>query len=473
VHKSWVAALSPDGKTAVIGSWDGHEAQLCNAATGAPLGAPLQHQGRVEAAVFSPDGRMLLTGCKDQAARLWHVADGRLHGRPLVHPAAVSAVAFSPDGQTVLIGCEDSTARFWDTATGKPLGPPLHHQLVGSKSYADRIREVVFSPVGRSALTATAEGNLRSWAVPVDLTQVPVERVAAWVQSLTDRNLDATGVAGWQTPEGWRECQGRLRQLGGAPLPGEDNLAWHRREARACLRDMFWYAAAWHLDRLIPAEPKQWQHYADRGQAHQQLGQNDQAIADYTQAIALGAGDAEIWRKRGLARKALRRWDEARADFSAAIQRNSKDHEAYYQRGLVHAALNDADKAAADQAAAFGLAPEHYAREPREQGSQRMAKREWRAAIADFTRALTIHSADLWSLYSRGQCYANLGRHEEAIADFKEIIRLEADHATDLSRPLVRQAHMALIKIYEEQERWPEAECQYRLGIASEVNNPG
>ena len=37
-------------------------------------------------------------------------------------------MAFSPDGKTILTGCKDKTARLWDAATGQPVGSPLQHE---------------------------------------------------------------------------------------------------------------------------------------------------------------------------------------------------------------------------------------------------------------------------------------------------------------------------------------------------------
>ena len=53
---------------------------------------------------FSPDGCTALTGSYDGTARLWDVATGQQKGPPLKHDYPVWTVAFSPDGRTVLTG---------------------------------------------------------------------------------------------------------------------------------------------------------------------------------------------------------------------------------------------------------------------------------------------------------------------------------------------------------------------------------
>jgi len=48
-------------------------ARVWEADTGKPVGAPLQHQGMVLAAAFSPDGHRVVTASYDGKVRVWEV----------------------------------------------------------------------------------------------------------------------------------------------------------------------------------------------------------------------------------------------------------------------------------------------------------------------------------------------------------------------------------------------------------------
>jgi WD40 repeat protein/tRNA A-37 threonylcarbamoyl transferase component Bud32 len=155
-HQDRVGAVaySPDGKRIATGSKD-NTARLWDAATGGPIGQPLEHRGRVKAVAFSPDGRALLTGSEDGTARLWDSATGKPVSHPLEHQGGVDEVAFSPDGRTLLTASRDLTARLWRVSTGEPIGPPLQHQALP--------RAVAFSPAGEIAVTAGWDGKVRLW----------------------------------------------------------------------------------------------------------------------------------------------------------------------------------------------------------------------------------------------------------------------------------------------------------------------
>ena len=50
---------------------------------------------------FSPDGRLLVSGCYDNSVRLWSVATGQQLKKFTGHSRSVTSVAFSPDGRSI------------------------------------------------------------------------------------------------------------------------------------------------------------------------------------------------------------------------------------------------------------------------------------------------------------------------------------------------------------------------------------
>jgi hypothetical protein len=132
------------------------------------------HTNSVTAVVFSPDGTRVLTGSRDNTARLWDAASGKPIATLAGHTASVTAVAFSPDGTRVLTGSEDNTARLWDAASGKPIAT-----LAGHTSW---VTAVVFSPDGTRVLTGSRDNTARLWrlfkTVPdlIDTVRVSVPR---------------------------------------------------------------------------------------------------------------------------------------------------------------------------------------------------------------------------------------------------------------------------------------------------------
>src|SRR5439155_26742541 len=93
-----------------------------------PLRAVLPHADMVRGAAFSRDGRLFLTGCWDNTARLWKAGTAEPVGQPWPHPDRVNAVAFSPDGKTAATACHDGTVWLWDVATGRLLDRPPMRQ---------------------------------------------------------------------------------------------------------------------------------------------------------------------------------------------------------------------------------------------------------------------------------------------------------------------------------------------------------
>ncbi len=158
VHKKIVnwCEFSPDGTKIVTASGDA-TAQVWDAATGEPIGAPMQHKEAVLVASFSADGKRIVTASLDGTSVVWDASNGRPVAGPLVHAKAVQHAAFSPDSQRVVTASQDGTARVWDASTGQPVTPPLNHETNSAVWHA------VFSPDGRSVVTSSADTTARIW----------------------------------------------------------------------------------------------------------------------------------------------------------------------------------------------------------------------------------------------------------------------------------------------------------------------
>ena len=148
------AAFSPDGKWVVTAS-DDHTARIWDTATGAPIGQPLLHAGAVWSASFSPDGKWVVTASSDHTARLWDAATGAPLGKALAHNGRVYSAMFSPDGARVVTASGDNAARIWDAVTGAPIGAPMHHD--------DSVYDAEFSPDGKRIVTASNDDTARVW----------------------------------------------------------------------------------------------------------------------------------------------------------------------------------------------------------------------------------------------------------------------------------------------------------------------
>lgn len=161
------------------------------------------HRGEVHTVRYSPDGKLMATGCEDGTIRVWDPETGELDKALIGHDGAVRDLSWAPDSRQLASGSVDDTVRVWDVPSGRetqetevdnPSGLPLF---------------VSFSPDGKTLAYGGADEEIHLWDIEADDTRT-LEGPAEGVQSVTWAGDGKTLVAAnanktltvWDVPSG-------------------------------------------------------------------------------------------------------------------------------------------------------------------------------------------------------------------------------------------------------------------------------
>jgi COMPASS component SWD3 len=104
--------LSPDGIILAVSNLYG-QMQLISLTTGKILANLKGHTDVVETMIFSPYGRVLITGAKDKYVKFWSVHSGHEIHSIQAHQKAITGLALTRDHKQVITVSEDYTVKRW------------------------------------------------------------------------------------------------------------------------------------------------------------------------------------------------------------------------------------------------------------------------------------------------------------------------------------------------------------------------
>ena len=160
-HKRMVVAavLSPCG-TYVASAGDRGFVRLWHATTGQELAQLPGQPERQHALAFAPDSSLIAVAALDGTAHLYAIPSGQ-HLATIAHSRQIDALAFDHDGARLLSGARDQTARLWRLrrdASSTSLAASEVRTFVG---HGGEVTHVVFDASGQFAATGGNDGVLR------------------------------------------------------------------------------------------------------------------------------------------------------------------------------------------------------------------------------------------------------------------------------------------------------------------------
>jgi tetratricopeptide (TPR) repeat protein len=184
------------------------------------------------------------------------------------------------------------------------------------------------------------------------------------------------------------------------------------------------------MDVLVQRYPDQSLAWQSRGLVYAELGNAVQSVADFTEAIRLNPGNADLYNNRGGARAdlGLGNMREAIADFDESIRLNPFNFEVYFNRGIAKGNLGDMRGAITDYDEAIRLNPE-YAAAYNNRGATKRVLGDLETAIVDFNEAIRLNPEYAAAYNNRGVTKQDLGDLDGAIVDFDAAIYRDPKYA--------------------------------------------
>lgn len=163
-------------------------------------------------------------------------------------------------------------------------------------------------------------------------------------------------------------------------------------------------------------------------QVYSSMGATEEAIAYYSEAIAMDPNYSEYYNERGSLYMHQGRMSDALRDYLQATELSSPYYEVFTNLGQCYRKMGQMEGAVGAYTRSLELEPSHtLALLGRAQANEALGRRE--EAVRDYTAAIERDPAQWDSFACRGVLYYELGRLEESLRDLEAATLLNPDNA--------------------------------------------
>jgi serine/threonine protein kinase/WD40 repeat protein len=362
-------ALSPDGRWAATGTFKGTDVKVWDLSQGERPEPVHTIPSGWAGVAFSPDGRWLVV--KEDGSRYYRVGSWELDHELPAKEKGTAGLAFAPDGRVLAAHFQHD----WQVGLIDPESAQELATLAADNAL--KVETTTFSVDGGQLAVATNTGAIQLW----DLRAVR--------RQLADLDLD------WDRPPYPPPAEDTVRnavtlEVEG-PLPGAAPGLRPNRPSETLLARQALYSLAMAMTPYHP-EP-----YHRLGHVYEEMGQPQQAIADFTAALAWQGPDrpdflSHLYSVRGASYWRLKEYERAIDD-----QRRALD-------------LDPANLEACNRAAWQYVAGPEQLRDPKQ-------------ALPLAQRAAAARPDNEAYLNTLGVVYYRLGEHERAVVALERSLR--------------------------------------------------
>ena len=148
--------FSPDGKMLVSGSKD-NTVKLWDVVTTQEITTFKRYLSSVNTVVFSPEGNTLFTGSGGGKIKFLNLKKQENTATIKAHSGIIFSLVISSDGKTLASGSGDGTIKFWDVENKQEIASFERHSGI--------IFSVAFSPDGKTLASGSSDSTIKLWDV--------------------------------------------------------------------------------------------------------------------------------------------------------------------------------------------------------------------------------------------------------------------------------------------------------------------